>query len=79
MRRNEELKTRKELNLESTNELRKTIGRESVSGGDEILVQSMMIPISQSSLDDKPAASNPRVLRDDDDDSSLDEPLEDDE
>jgi len=44
-RRNEELKLRRELNLESLNELRSVIGREEVEGGDQILAPATMVPI----------------------------------
>ena len=44
-RRNEELKLRRELNLESLNELRSVIGREPVEGGDQILAPATMVPI----------------------------------
>ncbi len=44
-RRNEELKLRRDLNLETLNELRAAIGREPVLGGDEILAPATMVPI----------------------------------
>lgn len=44
-RRNEELKLRKELNLETLNELRTMIGREGVDGGDVVLAPANMIPV----------------------------------
>lgn len=43
-RRNEELKLRKELNLETINEMRTMIGREPVDGGDTVMVASTMVP-----------------------------------
>jgi HK97 family phage portal protein len=45
MRRNEEIKLRRDLNIESTNELRALLGREEVEGGDQILAPATMIPI----------------------------------
>jgi len=45
VRRNEELKLRRDLNLESTNEMREAIGREPVEGGDHILAPATMVPI----------------------------------
>lgn len=44
-RRYEEIKTRRELNLESINELRALLGREEVEGGDQILAPATLIPI----------------------------------
>lgn len=44
-RRNEELKLRRELNLETTNEMRTLIGREPIDGGDSVLAPANMIPI----------------------------------
>ena len=44
-RRNEELKLRKELNLETLNEMRTMIGREPVEGGDTVMQPATMIPI----------------------------------
>jgi len=44
-RRNEELKLRRELNLETTNEMRSLLGREPVDGGDTVLAPATMIPI----------------------------------
>lgn len=44
-RRNEELKLRRDLNLETTNELRAMIGREPIDGGDTVLAPATMIPI----------------------------------
>lgn len=43
-RRNEELKLRKELGIETINELRTLIGREEVDGGNEVLVPATMVP-----------------------------------
>lgn len=45
VRRNEELKLRRDLNLESLNEFRAMIGREPVPGGDDILAPATMVPI----------------------------------
>jgi len=44
-RRNEELKLRRELNLESLNEMRTLIGREPVDGGDVVMAPATMIPV----------------------------------
>lgn len=44
-RRNENLKLRKELNLESTDELREAIGKEPVDGGNSIMVPSSLVPL----------------------------------
>ncbi len=44
-RRNEELKLRKDLNLETLNEQRSSIGREAVDGGDVVLVPATMVPL----------------------------------
>ena len=44
-RRNEELKLRRDLNLETTNEMRTLIGREPVDGGDSVLMPANLIPI----------------------------------
>lgn len=44
-RRNEELKLRKDLNIETVNELRTMIGREPVDGGDTVMAPSTLIPV----------------------------------
>jgi len=44
-RRNDELKLRRDLNLESLNEQRVSIGREPVQGGDQILSPATLVPI----------------------------------
>jgi len=44
-RRNEELKLRRELNIETTNEMRAMLGREPIEGGDTVLAPATMIPI----------------------------------
>jgi len=44
-RRNEELKLRRELNLETDNELRSEIGREPLQGGDILRAPANMVPI----------------------------------
>ena len=44
-RRNEELKLRKELNLETLNEMRTMIGREEVEGGNTVMMPANMIPV----------------------------------
>lgn len=45
IRRNAELKLRRDLNLESVNELRAFIHREPVQGGDDILASATLVPI----------------------------------
>lgn len=45
-RRNEELKLRRELNLETDNELRSEIGREPLEGGNVLRAPANMIPIA---------------------------------
>jgi len=44
-RRNEELKLRRDLNLESTNEMRSLLGREPIDNGDQVLVPATMVPL----------------------------------
>lgn len=56
-RRNEELKLRKELAIETDNELRTMIGREPYEGGDDIYKPATMVPVGQGDVDE------PRVLR----------------
>ena len=65
-RRNEELKLRRDLNLESLNELRSTIGREPVDGGDQVLAPATMIPIGTDLFTDDniQGESEPGLLRD---------------
>lgn len=57
-RRNEELKLRKELGIETINELRTLIGREEVDGGNEVLVPATMVPAGTDVFteDNKPGA-----------------------
>jgi len=57
-RRNEELKLRKELNLETTNEMRTLIGREEVEGGDAILVPANMVPMGTDLFTDDNTPDN---------------------
>lgn len=57
-RRNEELKLRRELNLESTNELRTMIGRESIDNGDQILVNASMVPLGTDLFTDDNTPDN---------------------
>ncbi len=59
----EELKLRKEINIESDNELRATIGRKPYKGGDVVLKPANLIPAGTDifsepgeELDDEPAA-----------------------
>ncbi len=51
-RRNEELKLRKDLGIESVNELRALIGREPVDGGDNVLAPANLIPIGTDMFTD---------------------------
>lgn len=45
LRRNEELKLRKELAVETDNELRQMIGREPLAGGDDLYKPANMVPV----------------------------------
>jgi len=58
-RRNEELKLRRDLNLESTNELRSLLGREAAENGDQILIPANMVPLAQDTFTD----DNLRIVR----------------
>lgn len=51
-RRNENLKLRRDLNLETTDELREAIGKDAVEGGDTILVQSSLVPLGTNLFDE---------------------------
>lgn len=55
-RRNENLSLRRELNLETLNELREMIGREEVEGGNTILAPANLLPIGTDlfTVDNKP-------------------------
>lgn len=64
-RRSEELKLRKELNIESVNEMRALIGREPVEGGDNILAPATMIPIGTDLFTDDNVPGR-GIARDDD-------------
>lgn len=46
-RRNENLKLRKDLNLETTNEMRESIGKDPIEGGYSIYIPSSMVPIGE--------------------------------
>lgn len=61
-RRNEELKLRKELNIETDNELRKMIGREPYEGGDVVLKPANMVPAGIDLFTNDPP--KPTVARD---------------
>jgi phage portal protein BeeE len=52
MRRNEELVLRRGVNIESTNELRGSVGLEDVEGGDDILVNSALVPLGEDAFGD---------------------------
>lgn len=58
-RRNEELKLRRELNIESINELREMAGREPVDGGDQILAPANLVPIATDVF----TGDQPRIAR----------------
>lgn len=59
-RRIDILKKRKDLNIETTNELREGLpNRDDIDGGDSILVSSTMIPISEASIAEKPETNTP--------------------
>lgn len=62
-RRNEELKLRKDVAIESVNELRETIGREAVDGGDQVLAPANLIPIG--TVVEPNAGPNASVVRED--------------
>lgn len=77
----EELKLRKEINIESDNELRATIGRKPYTGGDVVLKPANLIPAgtdifaeSGEDLDDEPAAT---LLRDQEPDAGSEEEVPD--
>lgn len=57
-RRNEELKLRKELGLESLNEMRTMIGREAADNGDVILVPANMVPLGTDLFTDDNTPDN---------------------
>lgn len=57
-RRNEELKLRRELNLETLNELRTMIGREPAANGDTILVPATMVPLGTDLFTDDNVPGN---------------------
>lgn len=57
-RRNEELKLRRELNLESLNEMRTLIGREPVDGGDVVMAPANMIPAGSDLFTDDNTPDN---------------------
>ncbi len=61
IRRNNELKKRVEMNLETKNELRASIGREEIDGGDELYQSSLLVPIGTDLFtdDNDPAVSEP--------------------
>jgi phage portal protein BeeE len=52
MRRNEELVLRRGVNIESTNELRGSVGLDDVEGGDDILVNSALVPLGEDAFGD---------------------------
>ena len=48
MRLLDELKTRKEINIETTNELRAVIGSADIDGGDSVYIPATLIPMGES-------------------------------
>ena len=62
-RRNEELLKRKQIGIETHNELRGFIGREPVQGGDNVLVAANMVPIGTDIFtdDNDPAILEPTL------------------
>lgn len=50
----EEIKDRKDINIESTNELRELMGRDSVTNGNDILINANMIPLGLDVDDGEP-------------------------
>ena len=45
---------RRKANVETINELRTSINREAIDGGDELFVPATMIPLSMADDDDEP-------------------------
>lgn len=65
-RRNEELKLRRDLNIETLNEFRTAIGREAVEGGDVVLAPATMLPVGTDLFtDDNKPVPEPTLARDD--------------
>ena len=66
----EELKLRKEINIESDNELRATIGRKPYTGGDVVLKPANLIPAGTDIFAEpgEEVGDTPAVMREDDDD-----------
>lgn len=74
-RRNEELKLRREINLETDNELRTLLGREEVEGGNTLRAPANMVPIASDLFtDDNRTTPKPGLARD-----NVDTDLEDDD
>ena len=67
VRRNEELKLRKELGVESDNEIRGMIGREPYQGGDTVYKPANLLPVGADQLTED---DDPVVLSDDNDDET---------
>jgi HK97 family phage portal protein len=72
MRRNKELKLRKEIGIESINELRSSVhGRDDVEGGDDVLVPANLVPVGQvdlaGDLEKNPSAFPKEPVKDEDD------------
>lgn len=65
-RRTEELAKRKEIGIETVNELRTTTGKEPVEGGDTLYQPASMVPLGQPMLGDSPTGTPPAptLLRD---------------
>ncbi len=58
----EEIKTRKDINIQSVNELREIIGEQHVTSGDDILVPANMIPLGTEAIPE----DNPTLAREGD-------------
>lgn len=51
-RRNAELKMRRDMNLETINELRASLGREEIEGGDELYQNATLVPVGKDLFTD---------------------------
>ncbi|MEE9160010.1 MAG: phage portal protein [Gammaproteobacteria bacterium] len=71
-RRIRELNERRKANVETLNELRASINREPIDGGDEVFVPATMIPLSMVDDDDEPVVM-PQPDDDEDDEDDEDD------
>lgn len=79
-RRNEELKLRKELRIETINEMRADIGREPLDGGDDVYISATEVPIGTDPFAGTEPANpdaDPGLARDSDDNINVDDDEED--